>query len=178
MRPFEGEAFLICSDGLSDMVDEERMATLIRAEGGAAVTSLFDEAMQAGGRDNISIILVQSATAFAIVKYLGAAYLCWIGLKALHDAFRGVKAAEPVVPARRRRTLINAFGEGLLTNALNPKVSMFYLAAFPQFIPAGDASATAAFVLVLIMTPLAALAPCCCASPGKSTMWATTTARN
>ena len=98
----------------------------------------------------ISILLVQSALAFTIVKYLGAAYLCWIGFKALMAAFRGREPAASVAPAKRRRTLRTAFIEGLLTNTLNPKVSMFYLAAFPQFIPAGDTSALSAFALVVI----------------------------
>lgn len=143
---------LVMSPGPNGVLIAKTVPTSGRAAGFANVAGFVTAFYLHGALSilGISIILVQSATAFAIVKYLGAAYLCWIGLKALHDAFRGVKAAEPVVPARRRRTLINAFGEGLLTNALNPKVSMFYLAAFPQFIPAGDASATAAFVLVLI----------------------------
>ena len=97
----------------------------------------------------ISIILVQSAWAFTIVKYLGAAYLCWIGIKALVAAFRGVES-EAIPPAKRRRTLVKAFVEGFLTNALNPKVSMFYLAAFPQFITLGETPAAASFLLVVI----------------------------
>jgi len=98
----------------------------------------------------ISILLVQSATAFSIVKYLGAAYLCWIGVKALIAALRGIGATAKFAPAKRPRTLLNAYVEGLLTNALNPKVSMFYLAAFPQFIRAGETSATSAFLLVFL----------------------------
>src|SRR3546814_3374089 len=61
---------------------------------------------------------------------LGAAYLCWIGIKALRDAWRGIDKVAEVAPARRRRPLAKAFAEGFVTNALNPKVSMFYLAAF------------------------------------------------
>lgn len=98
----------------------------------------------------ISILLVQSAVAFTIVKYLGAAYLCWIGVRALLDAIRGVEKTATVNPAKRKRTMVNAYVEGFLTNALNPKVSMFYLAAFPQFIPTGDTSANAAFLLVML----------------------------
>jgi len=98
----------------------------------------------------ISIILVQSATAFAIVKYLGAAYLCWIGIKALLGAFKGIEKNGIIAPARKRRTLVNAYVEGLLTNALNPKVSMFYLAAFPQFITIGETTAASSFLLVFI----------------------------
>lgn len=98
----------------------------------------------------ISVILVHSAEAFFVVKLLGAAYLFWIGLKALREAFSGASRAPDVAPARRKRTLAKAYGEGFLTNALNPKVSMFYLAAFPQFVPAGDGAFTAALLLVAL----------------------------
>lgn len=98
----------------------------------------------------ISVILVHSAEAFFVVKMLGAAYLFWIGLKALREAMKGGALAPEVAPARRKRTLAKAFGEGFLTNALNPKVSMFYLAAFPQFIPAGEGAVSAAFALVAL----------------------------
>lgn len=98
----------------------------------------------------ISILLVQSASAFAMVKYLGAAYLCWIGIKALIAAFKNTETAKNIAPAKRERTLVKAFIEGLLTNALNPKVSMFYLAAFPQFITIGETSVYASFLLVFI----------------------------
>src|SRR3546814_17564704 len=78
----------------------------------------------------------------------GAAYVCWVGIKALRDAWRGIDKVAEVAPARRRRPLAKAFAEGFVTNALNPKVSMFYLAAFPQFIPLGDGAVASAFVLV------------------------------
>ncbi|MCV0429507.1 MAG: LysE family translocator, partial [Roseibium sp.] len=105
----------------------------------------------------ISVILVHSAEAFFAVKMLGAAYLFWIGLKALREAFSRKALAPSVKPAKRKRTLTKAFGEGFLTNALNPKVSMFYLAAFPQFIPAGEGAMTAAFSLVAIHSLINAL---------------------
>lgn len=105
----------------------------------------------------ISVILVQSATAFTIIKYLGAAYLIWIGLRALVAAWKGAQAPQQVAPARRQRTLAKAFIEGFLTNALNPKVSMFYLAAFPQFISLGEASPSSAFLLVFIHSMINAL---------------------
>ncbi|MGE0845236.1 MAG: LysE family translocator [Flavobacteriaceae bacterium] len=98
----------------------------------------------------ISVILLHSANAFTAVKMLGAAYLCFIGVKALVAAWRGEADAARVAPARRRRTLVAAFGEGFMTNALNPKVSMFYLAAFPQFIPTGGHAAAWAFALVAV----------------------------
>ena len=98
----------------------------------------------------ISVILVQSAQAFFVVKLLGAAYLCWIGIKALRDAWTGIPSVTPITPARKRRTILKAFIEGFLTNGLNPKVSMFYLAAFPQFIAQADGALVASFMLVFV----------------------------
>ncbi|UIJ70590.1 LysE family translocator [Aurantimonas sp. HBX-1] len=98
----------------------------------------------------LSVIIMQSATAFAIVKYVGAAYLCWIGLKSLHEAIARKRTLPGAPPARRARSLRGAYLDGLLTNGLNPKVSMFYLAVFPQFIPAGGHPVVAAYTLVAI----------------------------
>jgi len=97
----------------------------------------------------ISVLLTQSAQAFFIVKMLGAAYLCWIGVKALWSAWRSYEITASVEPVKSKRSLSKAFLEGFLTNAFNPKVSMFYLAAFPQFIPLTGA-AESAFLLVFI----------------------------
>lgn len=98
----------------------------------------------------LSVILMRSAELFFAVKMLGAAYLCYIGIKALYQAWRGNIVAPSVTPARRRRTLVMAYLEGLLTNALNPKVSMFYIAAFPQFLPPDHATAANVFLLVFL----------------------------
>jgi len=210
----------------------------------------------------ISAIILASSNAFFAVKILGAAYLCWIGFKALRDFYSGSNEAQIVAPAERTRTGINtrlyseqfkhspllmdllnhagtirwpihmvkkmdvylkaerrlqkkmdkkptaeniaalcekpvadvkrmlelrdrillskvslesdgdrplldlipisnnsnptsklsAFFEGFLTNVLNPKTSMFYLAAFPQFIAIGDMAAASAYILVLLHT--------------------------
>ncbi|GAB2199397.1 LysE family translocator [Sessilibacter sp. MAH4] len=88
----------------------------------------------------ISLLLVQSAEAFFIFKLVGAAYLIWIGIKALLSAFKdkGVVADVAQVTVKKKASLRKAFLEGFLTNVLNPKVSMFYLAAFPQFISVND----------------------------------------
>ena len=99
----------------------------------------------------ISLILVQSAQAFFVLKMLGVAYLCWIGAKALWAAWKGIAAPAPMPGARR--DLGAAFAAGFLTNALNPKVAMFYLAAFPQFMSydaAGHAAVGSALALVTI----------------------------
>ena len=102
----------------------------------------------------ISIILVQSEQAFFIVKMLGAAYLVWIGIKALREAWLGDSRDQKVTLAKTRKTLVKAFLDGFLTNALNPKVSMFYLAAFPQFISQAEGAISASFLLVFIHSML------------------------
>ena len=86
----------------------------------------------------LSVILMHSATAFTAVKIAGAAYLVWLGLQSLRAAARGQPATQaadtdaPRVPASR------SWREGFLTNLLNPKVIVFYLALLPQFIGADD----------------------------------------
>ena len=98
----------------------------------------------------LSMLLLRSAELFFVVKMLGAAYLCYVGVKALMQAWKGNVVAHAVTPARRRRTLVAAYIEGLLTNALNPKVSIFYIAAFPQFLPLESTTAANVFLLVFL----------------------------
>lgn len=93
----------------------------------------------------ISVLLVQSAQIFFIFKLLGATYLIWIGMKALLNAFK-VSRTQSLHLAQKTIKPISiraAFLEGFLTNVLNPKVSMFYLAAFPQFISINESSINA-----------------------------------
>jgi threonine/homoserine/homoserine lactone efflux protein len=77
----------------------------------------------------ISAILMTSALAFSVLKYLGAAYLAWIGLRMLFS--RGV-ARQPT--QTRGKGLGAAFRQGMLNNVLNPKVALFFLALLPQFV--------------------------------------------
>lgn len=84
----------------------------------------------------LSALLAQSATAFTIVKWAGAAYLAYLGIQALRSAGRG-PAPGPAEPAAARVDERRHFLHGLLSNVLNPKVALFYLLVVPQFIPAG-----------------------------------------
>jgi threonine/homoserine/homoserine lactone efflux protein len=89
----------------------------------------------------VSLILVRSAEAFHALKWGGAAYLVILGVQSIRGWWRAdeegavaAAAARHRMGARRRRSFV----EGLLTNVLNPKVGLFYLAFLPQFIRPGD----------------------------------------
>lgn len=146
-------ALLIMSPGPNGVLIAKTVPTSGKAAGfanigGFATAFLVHGAFAIFG---LSVLLLQSATLFLAVKLAGAAYLIWVGLKALFEAWRGTSAVLPdVAPARNPRTLAKAFGEGFLTNMLNPKVAMFYVAAFPQFMPHDGGSPLSAFVLVAV----------------------------
>ena len=97
----------------------------------------------------LSILLVQSAQAFFIFKLLGAGYLCWIGVKSLLAVWGNEQKIERPSSKKTQnvRSIRGAFVEGFLTNVLNPKVSMFYLAAFPQFLSIGESAYQAYFLV-------------------------------
>ncbi|WP_163559487.1 LysE family translocator [Halomonas sp. NO4] len=87
----------------------------------------------------ISLILLQSAWAFGVLKLAGAGYLVWLGLASLLAARRG--QGLPVAAAQGPRERLSAWRplrEGLLSNVLNPKTVVFYMAFLPQFIAPGD----------------------------------------
>jgi threonine/homoserine/homoserine lactone efflux protein len=77
----------------------------------------------------LSALLVSSALAFAIVKYLGAGYLVWIGLRTL--LARDPPADAPAVPPE---PLARVFRDGFVVNLFNPKTALFFLAFLPQFV--------------------------------------------
>ena len=102
--------------------------------GGLLTATFMHAALSIAG---LSAIILASSTAYAVIKIAGAAYLIYLGLKAIRASFKPKKAKpemETQKPVQKPRSFFAAFGEGLLTQLLNPKVSMFYLAAFPQFI--------------------------------------------
>lgn len=101
----------------------------------------------------VSAILTVSAVAFAAMKFAGAAYLVVIAVQMWRERGAiGPSAAAPRVGARR------AYVEGALTNLLNPKVALFYLALLPQFVdPLRGSAAAQMLALHLTLTALALL---------------------
>lgn len=97
----------------------------------------------------LAALLAASAAAFSAVKWVGAAYLLWLAFDMAREAARGggevlpAGAAEAGAPAA---SLWSVFRQGALTNALNPKVALFFLALLPQFIAADAAHKTLAFL--------------------------------
>ena len=90
----------------------------------------------------ISLLLVESAWAFTLLKWLGAVYLIWLGIGSLRQAFQGgtQNAPTPESAQRQRVNTVVSLREGLLSNVLNPKTALFYMALLPQFVdPAGPA---------------------------------------
>jgi threonine/homoserine/homoserine lactone efflux protein len=77
----------------------------------------------------LSALLAASATAFTVLKWVGGAYLVWMGIAMLRSAAQRLEPGE--VPRQR---LGRVFAQGFATNALNPKVALFFLAFLPQFI--------------------------------------------
>lgn len=150
---------LVISPGPNGVLIAKTVPTSGRAAGFANVLGFITAFYLHGALSilGISLLLVQSAFAFTLIKYIGAAYLCWLGIRSLIAAFKGIAPATNIAPARHKRTLFKAYLEGLLTNALNPKVSMFYLAAFPQFITPGETALSTSFLLIFIHSTLNAI---------------------
>jgi threonine/homoserine/homoserine lactone efflux protein len=92
----------------------------------------------------LSAILSTSATAFAVVKYIGAAYILYMAVGLLRSKPRDAAAHLTMAPQPHR----NIFAQGFLTNALNPKVAIFFLAFVPQFIDADAPDKALAFIVL------------------------------
>lgn len=85
----------------------------------------------------LTTLLATSATAFRAVKWAGAAYLIYLGIRTLLDRSDGVTSAEPsVIPMRK------VFVQGFVVTLLNPKVAVFFLAFVPQFVDPGTGAAS------------------------------------
>lgn len=106
----------------------------------------------------VGALLATSATAFAVLKWAGAAYLMWMGVKLLLAKGGG----SSIVPAGVSAEVVavnlwRVFRQGFLTNVLNPKVALFFLAFVPQFIAPGTEDKVTAFLLLGLLFNLNSL---------------------
>jgi threonine/homoserine/homoserine lactone efflux protein len=107
-------------------VEQGRLAGFVSCLGITTATLVHVAAATLG----LSAILASSALAFSVVKYAGAAYLIWLGLKKIFSRAEanGVDANLP------RVSLARLYREGFIVNLLNPKTALFFLAFLPQFV--------------------------------------------
>jgi len=103
----------------------------------------------------VSALMAASTTAFAVLKWAGAAYLLWAGVRMLRskapaEAPELAAAGADLSPAERPR-MARVFLGGFWTNALNPKVALFFLAFVPQFIAPDAANKPLAFFLLGVL---------------------------
>ncbi len=128
-------------------VDQGRTAGLVSmlgVEAGALVHVAFAAA-------GLSAILASSAASFGVVRWLGAAYLIWLGIKRL---FARDEGDVPVIVQRER--LSHVFSQGVVVTVLNPKTALFFLAFLPQLV---DPSGGVAWAQVMVLgTTFVALA--------------------
>lgn len=101
----------------------------------------------------LSAVLAASATAFSIVKFVGAAYLIWLGIESLRSYRRGL--VDGLTPTVELRSLRRVFADGVVLNVLNPKTAIFFLSFVPQFVnpatlhPVRDVAVLGAVFIVL-----------------------------
>ncbi|QPC89766.1 LysE family translocator [Mesorhizobium sp. INR15] len=106
----------------------------------------------------LSAVLASSAIAFSIVKYVGAAYLIWIGLRKIFGGSKGGDAE--ATPARHSYRRL--YRDGFLVNLLNPKTALFFLAFLPQFVDVSRGHvATQIVFLGLVFTGLGFISDGC-----------------
>jgi threonine/homoserine/homoserine lactone efflux protein len=106
---------------------------------GLNVGTLFHAAAAALG---LSAVLASSAVAFAVVKYVGAAYLIYLGIQAFRSRSHVPSAASAASSMR------SSFSQGVATGVLNPKVALFFLAYLPQFVDPSRGSVFAQFMIL------------------------------
>ncbi|MFF1348942.1 LysE family translocator [Streptomyces sp. NPDC058322] len=100
----------------------------------------------------VTALFTASHLAYLTLRWVGAVYLVWMGVRMLRDTFRGLPATGTDDPALLAGTDSFAGGwrQGALTNLLNPKMGAFYVAVLPQFIPAGSSHFTMGLLLASV----------------------------
>lgn len=98
---------------------------------------------------SLSGVLLMAPVMFEIIRWAGAAYLLYLAVQ----AFRGAGGFQPPRPGAPALPLLKLFRQGLLTNMLNPKVALFFLALFPQFMqPDPDTAVWQALLLACVLS--------------------------
>jgi threonine/homoserine/homoserine lactone efflux protein len=134
---------------VAQSIDRGRLAGFVSALGIAVGGRVHVTAAAIG----LSSLLVSSATAFAVVKFAGAAYLIGLGLYTLF-----VRKEEPAATVPRERRLRRRFGQGVVVNVLNPKTALFFFAFLPQFVDPDKGSAALQIgILGLLFVALAVM---------------------
>ena len=110
------------------------------------VTGLF--VWGAAAAAGVSALLTASQVAYDVVRFAGAAYLVWFGGRLLWRALHPVPPADAEGPAAR--STWRAARLGLVTNLLNPKVGVFYVALLPQFVPSGSDALAVGLLLAAV----------------------------
>ncbi|RNE64583.1 LysE family translocator [Vibrio cholerae] len=108
----------------------------------------------------ISAILAQSAELFQIVKMVGAAYLIWLGISSLRSLMKTGPGIEVASLAHAQFRLARSLREGFLSNVLNPKTAVFYLAFLPQFINPDYSPLAQSLLMALIHFAIAMVWQC------------------
>ena len=93
----------------------------------------------------LSAILMSSATAFHVIKYLGAGYLAYLGIRMLLERAPLFETSERGL---QRDDLLKIYRQGMLTNVLNPKVALFFLSFLPQFVRPEQADGALPFLIL------------------------------
>lgn len=113
----------------------------------------------------LSAIILNSALAFSIVKWLGAAYLVYLGIQSLLAMVRGTSRVQLTNSNNDSKSV---FLQGIVVSLLNPKVALFFLSFLPQFIqPSAESATLQLFVLGLLFSGLATLINLCYAAAGS-----------
>jgi len=108
----------------------------------------------------LSVILLNSAELFHTVKLIGAAYLCWMGVSSFRQMMKGGTVEKQLVASGGQVSIVRSLREGFLSNVLNPKPVVFYMAFLPQFIDPTGNPVLQAIVLVGIHYILAMIWQC------------------
>jgi threonine/homoserine/homoserine lactone efflux protein len=129
---------------------------LLNLTPGPDVLYIVSSALRSGARAGI-VAALGIVTAFSVLKWAGAAYLMWMGVKLLRTKGGSYVVPSSVGASREPADLRRIFRQGFLTNVLNPKVALFFLAFVPQFIAPGTDDKVTAFLLLGLLFNLNSL---------------------